>query len=222
MKKVWYTWLLILCTSGLAVGQTLPKAGQNYQSVTVDLNGDGRAEKVSLTAYKVDADVGSFFGRLRVSDGKGKVIWEAPKATDADDTFAFGEWPYGVTNLEWIGDIDGDSKVELLARAPVSDVRPPTFKRFRWNGKAFEPMASKILLEDKPGSGRFLWRDPFEWDGVQPLTWISSLSGAPGKKTAEVVSYRQEGAMWGGTAEMSGNGLGLTVKSWTTKLGPLE
>lgn len=210
--------------TGLALAQDLvqdlPQAGAVYETVTVDLDGNGTAEKVTLTAYNVNAEEGSFMGRLRVTDGAGRLLWEAPKARDASDPFAFGSWPWGVTNLEWLGDIDGDKKVELVARAPVSDVRPPTFLRYRWKGNAFVALSPKQLLEGKPGSGKFLWRDPVDWDGVRPLTWVSSLSGAPAQIVAEVVSYRQGGNLWGGSAQMSGNGLGLTVKRWAKKLGP--
>ncbi len=175
--------LIVLLGSALAWAQTLPKSGEVYESVAVDLNRDGKSEKLALVAYNIQLESESFFGRLRVTDSAGKVLWEGPKVEQAHQPFAFGMWPYGVSGLEWVGE---------------------------------------MLLEEKAGSGRFLWRDPVEWDGVQPLTWVSSFSGGPKEKIAEIVSSRKDGALWGGTARMKGDGLGLTATSWTTKLGPFE
>jgi hypothetical protein len=210
--------LLLLCP--LAWAQTIPKAGQVYESVKVDLDGDGRTETVALAAYNVDSEVESFFGRLRVLDSAGKLLWQAPSAASPEQPFAFGAWPYGTSNLEWIGDADGDGKVELLSPAPVSDLRPPTYRRYRWNGKAFQALSPKMLLEAPPGSGTFAWRDPIEWDGVTALTWAGTLSGAPSELLAEITSYHADGAVWGGKARMKGNGLGLTVTTWLQRLGP--
>lgn len=203
------------------MAQTLPKNGDEYESVSLDLNGDGKKETVSLVAYNVDSSEESFWGRLRVSDASGKTIWEAPKVDDAEQPFAFGMWAYGVSGLEWVGDIDSDGKVELITKAPVSDLRPPTYHRYRWTGKAFEPMSSKMLLADSGAKpAKLLWRDPFEWDGVKPVLWVSSLSGSPSQIIAEITDYRGDNAIWGGAAVATGNGLGLTVSSWNTPYGP--
>lgn len=210
--------LLVLSTPVLA--QAPPKVGQTYQSVSYDLNGDGKSEKVSLVAYRVDPAEEMFWGRLQVSDSSGKLIWKAPPASEIDQPFAFGMWPFGAAGLEWLGDVDGDGKVELLSPRPISDLRPPTYRRYRWTGKAFASLGPKMLLESPAGSGKFLWRDPIEWDGMQPLTWVSSFSGGPGQMKVAVTSYRSGGAVWGGEAEVRGNGLGLSVTRWTQKLGP--
>lgn len=214
--------LIFALLTGLALAQTLPKSGEVYESASCDLNRDGKIEKIELTAYNIDADAEMFWGRLRVKDASGKVLWEAPKASEVEQPFAFGMWPYGVSGLEWVGDIDGDGKIELISPAPVSDVRPPTYRRFRWTGKGFEALSPKMLLETPAGSGRFLWRDPIEWDGQQPLSWVSQLSGGPGKCLGDVTSYRADGAMWGGQAQLTGNGLGLTAGTWLKKLGPYQ
>ena len=210
--------LLGLLLSSLAFAQPLPKVGQTYQSKFIDLTGDGKVEKVVLSAYNIDPEMDGHWGRLRVLDSQGKAIWEGPKATQTDQPFAFGSWPYGVSGLEWLGDIDGDKKIELLAPRPISDVSPKTYHRYRWNGKAFVSLGPKMLLESPIGSGRFLWKDPVEWDGSSPLSWVMTLSGDPKQKVAEIMSFGNGGEFKSGQAVMRGDGLGLTVVSWNRQL----
>lgn len=217
--KLFFTFLFL---TNLALAQELPKVGDVYQAVSCDLNRDGKAEKLELVAYNINTEAEMFWGRLRVKDAAGKVLWEAPQATETEQPFAFGMWPYGVSGLEWVGDIDGDGKVELISPAPVSDVRPQTYRRFRWTGRGFEALSPKMLLETPAGSGKFLWRDPIEWDGQQPISWVSQLSGGPGKCVGDVTSSRADGVLWGGQAQFRGDGLGLTATSWLKKLGPYE
>lgn len=207
---------------GPAAGQTLPKAGQSYQLQTYDLDRNGKPEKIVLVAYKVNPDEGSYWGRLKVLDSAGQVLWAAPTATAVEQPYAFGNWSYGSSGLEWLGDIDGDGKADLLSPAPVSDVRPTTYRRFRWTGKLFQALSPKMLLAPMGASGNFAWRDPIEWDGVQPLTWVMSLSGGPSRVVADVMSYRNDGSIWVGKALGKGNGLGLQVTSWLRPLGPSD
>ncbi len=214
MKKCLLSFCLVLMLSGIALAQPLPRAGQVYESKSLDLTGDGKPEKVVLVAYNIDKEMEGFLGQLRVLDGQGKVLWQAPKVTRSGLPFSFGSWPYGVSGLQWLGDIDGDKKIELISPEPVSDVRPFTFQRYRWDGKAFRSLGRKMLLESSPGSGRYLWRDPIEWDGVSPLSWAMTLSGDPARCEAEVISYGKNGEITSGKAVMKGDGLGLTVTSW--------
>lgn len=215
--------LFCFCAAPVGVeAQTLPRAGEVYQSVRCDLNGDGREETIRLAAYNLDLEEESFWGRLEVVSSDGKVLWRAPQAQKTHQPWAFGMWAYGVSGIEWVGDLDGDGKIELLSPAPISDVRPPTFRRYRWNGTSLEALSPKMLLEVPSGSGRFAWRDPVEWDGVSALTWVSSLSGGPTQKIAEITSSRSDGNLWGGQAEMSGDGLGLSVARWLRRLGPAQ
>lgn len=217
MRKT-LTFTLLLCA--LAWGQDLPKPDQSYESVSIDLTGDGKLEKVCLVAYNIDKENDICWGQLVVKDSSGKELWKAPKAKKSSDPFSFGRFPFGSSNLEWIGDIDGDGHIELLSPEPVSDLRPPTYRRYRWKDHQFIPLGPKMLLEVPGGSGTFLWRDPIEWDGVSALTWITSISGTAKQAIAEVVSYRHDGSVWGGTAAMSGDGLGLRVTSWKHPLAP--
>lgn len=209
---------LLLCA--LAWGQDLPKAEQSYDSVSIDLDKDGELETVSLTAYNIDKANNMWWGQLQVSNSSGKLIWQAPKAKNEQDPFSFGSFPYGESNLEWLGDIDGDGHIELVSPTPQSDVRPPTYRRFRWKNNEFVAMGPKMLLENPIDSGTFTWRDPIEWDGVSAITWIASLSGTPKEIIASVTAIKQDGSIWLGTAKMAGNGLGVKAVSWTKKLAP--
>ena len=220
MKKSLIPILLFswLCLAGGA--QTLPQEGRVFESKSYDLNGDGKNEKIVLVAYKVHLEEESFWGRLKVLDSAGKVLWAAPAASDTGEAFAFGMWPFGASGLHWLGDIDGDGKAELLSPAPVSDVRPPTYRRFRWTGKAFQVLSPKMLLGSPSGSGHFFWKDPLDWDGVQPLTWVTSLSGDPESKLAEIVSYRKDGSIWWGQASLKSDNDGFKVLKWNKPLAP--
>ncbi len=218
-----YTSLIItfvLCLASWGAAQTLPQEGKAFESVLFDLTGDGRQEKIALIAYNVHLEEESFWGRLKVFGADGQVLWAAPAAKTTDEEFAFGFWPYGAAGLEWLGDIDDDGKVELISRFPVSDVRPPTFRRYRWNGKAFEVLNPKMILEDPTRPGTFLWREPAQWDGVQPLTWVTALSGGPEQIIADIISYRPDGGVWMGQAEMRGSVQALEIREWRQSLGP--
>lgn len=218
MKKSLIGLCFGLILSGFALAQPLPKAGQTYESKSIDLTGDGKPEKVVLVAYDIDQEMQGYAGQLKVLTSQGQLLWQAPKQAKPGLPFAFGAWPYGVSGLQWLGDIDGDKKIELLSVEPVSDVRPFTFQRYRWEGKAFRSLGRKMLLESKPGSGRFLWRDPIEWDGVSPLSWAMTLSGDPVRCEVEVMSYGKNGEIKSGKAVMKGDGLGLTVTSWIRQM----
>lgn len=214
MNKPLLKALLGLMITTAVLAQPLPKAGQAYESKSIDLTGDGKAEKVVLIAHNINSDAESFAGQLRVLSSQGKVLWQGPKLTRSGVPFSFGSWPYGVSGLAWLGDIDGDKKIELLSPNPVSDVRPFTFQRYRWDGKAFRNLGQKMLLESAPNSGRFLWKDPVEWDGVSPLTWAMTPTGDPSRCLVEVMSYAADGQYRTGQATMKGDGLGLTVTGW--------
>lgn len=214
MNKPLRKTLLGLFLATAVWAQAMPKAGQVYESKSIDLTGDGKPEKVALVAHSINNNAESFAGQLRVVNSQGKILWQGPKLTQSGVPFSFGSWPYGVSGLGWLGDIDGDKKIELLSANPVSDVRPFTFQRYRWDGKAFRSLGQKMLLESAPNSGRFLWKDPFEWDGESPLTWGMTPTGDPSRCLVEVMSYAGNGQYRTGQAIMKGDGLGLTVTGW--------
>jgi hypothetical protein len=219
MRKTLFLTLL-LC--GMAAAQPLPKNGQAFQTVIYDINGDGRKDTITLNAYNIQQEAEAYFGRLKVADAEGRVLWEGPKVKDAGDAFAFGSWPYGSSSIEWLGDIDGDKKNDLLAPQPVSDVRPPTYRRYRWVNDAFVAQPPKMLLESPAGSGVFVWSDPVDWDGVSALTWVSKVSGAPSIIVDVTAAKKGGGAeYWSGQAKLT-PGKSLKVSSWIKPLAPLN
>ena len=201
------TLLALFLLTTCAGAQPTPKAGQLYQSVPVDLNGDGKSEKVGLVAYGHNPS-GGFFGRLKVWDSSGKLLWQAPAVQSSDAPFAFGNWEYGSSTIQWAG------PKELISAQPVSDVRPTTFKRFRWTGSAYVPVANQFLLKDSEES--FRWTRPFEWDGVKPLTWVVELT-----QTLEgnLCAYKGGGITQSGKAQLQSTPAGMTITRWLEKMG---
>lgn len=209
--------LTMVLLGGLA--WALPKPGQQYQVRQADLNGDGKKEKLALSAYRIIPQAESYWGRLQVFDSRGQLVWQAPQASEPGQPFAFGIWPYGDSSLDWLGDLDGDGHPELLSRAPQSDVRPATFRLYRWTGKAFEALPARMLLETAPGE--FTWSEPREWDGQTPITWVMSLEGSAARPKASIYAYRENGQGAFGEARMAATANGLRVEAWTKKLAPL-
>jgi hypothetical protein len=154
--------LALLTTS--AFSQEPPKKGQNYSLTRIDLNGDGSLEKVGLHCTEV-TDQG-WYSRLTVWSGDGRQLWQSLPAKVG--VWAFGGWDWGISDLQWVGDIDGDGAVEALAAEPVSDVSPVPFRIFRWSGRAFHHLKTASLLQ--AGPDRFVWSN--ERVGT---TWIGAF-----------------------------------------------
>jgi hypothetical protein len=112
------------------LAQEFPTANdQVYESVEVDLNGDGISEKIQLRSYGLDGD-SVYYGQLEVTDLDGNVLWKGPRPEQPFDDYAFGGWHIGLSGLDIVGDLNSDGTVELLSATPISDVRPPTYRRF--------------------------------------------------------------------------------------------
>lgn len=87
MRKTLVTLLML---SGMAGAQPPVKTGQVYQTRKLDLNGDGKPERVELVAYRIHKESDSYWGQLRVVDSSGKQLWKAPQASKSGEPFAFG------------------------------------------------------------------------------------------------------------------------------------
>ena len=98
-------WLALVATS--AFSQETPKRGQNYSLTRIDLDGDGTLEKVGLHCVEV-SDKG-WYSRLTVWRADGVRLWQSLPAKVG--VWSFGGWDWGISDLQWVGDIDGDGAV---------------------------------------------------------------------------------------------------------------
>jgi hypothetical protein len=206
------------CTLYAAWAQDMPKAGKVYKEVKCDLNFDGKSERIGLIAYAPHKESDSFWGQLTVWDGAGKQLWQGPKVKDQRGAFAFGSWPFGASTIDWIGDLDGDKQVDLISALPQSDVRPPTYNRYKWDGKQFLSQGPMMLLESPTGSQNFQWTKAYQWDGEKPLTWVMAISGSPTSPVIDVTSYRGACKYASGQASIQCDSKGVTVKKWLKKM----
>lgn len=192
----------------------MPTEGTLYYKQYADLNGNGQLFTVGLRAY--NADETGYFGQLVVVDSNGSVIWEGPQAEHSGDDAAFGVWHYGTGSIQIVADIDGDGRMELVSAVPVSDLRPPAFRVWRWNGEGFDFVFSKCLVERGEGSGNFVWTDaPYEYDKD---SWIGALNGQNLLELTATVSDTHEEAVRCGEAQLMATESGFMVTNWVKPL----
>lgn len=207
--------VLIACLLPTSALADFPALGQVYQSFAVDLNRDGKSEKIELRAHFVDED--SYAAQLSVRDAAGKLLWQGPKAQPRSPFAAaqpvFGSWPYGNSGISLVTDLDGDGSIELLSDQPVSDVRPVSWRVFRWTGKAFAYVHTRRLLEKKPGSGQFIWQ-PAQQEGN---TWIAAIQAQGQELRAEIWVNQPNGEVWTGQAAVVKRPSGFQVSRWLKK-----
>jgi hypothetical protein len=77
------------------------------------------------------------------------------------------------------------------------------------DGSAYEAVGNGFLLQSGEG---FVWTQPFEWDGVKPLTWVVSL------RDGSVLSVRGGDLYLNGTARLEATAKGFRVVRWLKKL----
>ncbi len=170
-------------TKAAGGGATLrARARERYR---YDLDGDGRMEEILVLPF-AKREEGDYYALL-VLDENGTVIWRGPQEVETANPLVFGEWDFGISLPELIGDIDGDGAVELVVPAPQSDVSPVMFRVLRWRNRAFRPVRSAILLEQPPASGRFPWSHSEQYLG----RWVSQFLSmtAPGRPLVETTAY---------------------------------
>ncbi len=163
------------------------KAGEICRSYQARLDERGELYRVDVKVYAVKGN--GAFCCLVVSDSKGKMIWKSPEKADPKDPMFFGGLIWGESFPQIIGDMNGDEKVELVAPAPVSDIRPVPFRVFTWDGKSFHPLFTKVLLASKDRPEHFRWTAPGPMEG----RWIHSFVKFLGKGTLEVNIWTYRG-----------------------------
>lgn len=174
------------------------KVGQIPQSLRVDLNNDGQDEIICLKVFKKSEE--GCHAKLLVTDTNGRVIWAGPEETDHQKRSHLGFWMFGISDLETVGDFDGNGRPELLICQPQSDVRPQVYAVWEWNGKGFEYKTDKCLINQDKSNDNFYWVKPtVDYGSVR---WISNFkhdkdSLKTGKFQAQIVniSINSEGTM---------------------------
>ncbi|MBS2038938.1 VCBS repeat-containing protein [bacterium] len=145
-----------------------PKPGQSYQTTRIDLDGDGKAETVGLRCESLKG--GNWYSRLSVWDGQGRLLWQSMPSKQG--VWAFGGWDWGISDLQLVADIDRDGRVEAVSPEPVSDVRPVTYRIYRWSGRAFTYVRSAELGSDSA--------EHFSWGKANiNRPWIGKLHAGP-------------------------------------------
>ncbi len=179
----------------------------------VDLDGDGKPEIIRLVLTG-KADEGEFF-HLKVLGPDMKPLWTGPKEMDSGNKLVFGNWDFGSSLPEVVGDYDGDGAVELLAPAPVSDVSPVGWRLLRWKDGGFVPVRMEPLKEYPENSGNFPWSVTEEMSG----TWISHfLSIGPDGCVARLTNFDGTAGVKAGVALMEATPKGFRLKRWIEKL----
>ena len=183
-----------------ACAQDPPKAGQSYQVTRIDLNGDGKLEKVGLSCVEVKES--GWYSRLTVWNPAGQKIWQSMPAKVG--VWAFGGWDWGISDLQWVGDIDGDGSIEAISPDPVSDVSPVSFRVYRWSGKAFHHLRTAALVPLSPTE--------FGWSPkAEGKSWI----GAFKKDSVGVVwTTKDDGEVSLKEARLQGTPKGFKVTRW--------
>lgn len=138
----------------------LPEVGQVAFSQTV--------EETECRAVLVEVEEYQSYARLDMIVN-GEVVWSSPAVDRNDHDLAFGTWYDGNGLPSWLGDIDGDGKLEVLASIPKADMTPTRFRVFRWSGSELTLLRKEALLLDEGNT--------FDWSEVDPddegqLAWV--------------------------------------------------
>jgi len=216
MKKLFTVILFFFCILPVLAEYSQPKKGDIYQSVKVDLNNDGKTEKIIIKIYKLDENMG-FSGQILVLNSSGKIIWAGPKNADIGDPMTFGSWDFGSSLIEIAGDIDMDGSIEVIGTKPVSDVRFTPYKLLRWNGKKFYPVYKEtVLVENPSGSGTYPWSNKEGYKG----RWISEFESLnkDGTLTVKITEFTSDNSGKEGEAIVTGDKTGFHILRWLKKI----
>jgi hypothetical protein len=95
---------------------------QSTKSLSVDLDGDGKSERIAWEEFTNTGDHGSFL-QLVVYDHAGKAMWKGPAVTDPENPLVFGEWHFGLSEPEIMAGVGRDAeaiRLEIMLRGPAS------------------------------------------------------------------------------------------------------
>ncbi len=145
----------------------IPVGEGNGAHIEVDLNGDGKNEKIGWTSF---ADLeGETFYRLYVDDHDGNRLWSGPAVEDEENPYIFFKSDYGDSMPLIALDVDMDGNIELLAPEALGDIAPLHYRILRWLGDRFVALEPKVLM---PASReRLVWRSTESAYG----TWVTNI-----------------------------------------------
>lgn len=190
----------------------------------IDLDGDGAEEKIDLKPYFSD-DSGGYY-KLCVSRKKGYDyvnIWESPSVKGFGEDFSFYFGDAGLEQLEMIGDIDADSNIELVSPQAQSDVRPVTFRIYRWNKRFFDIDRKGLFIAADSKNDFFEFKKEYSMEEKKVSTWIMHFNKIQkaGIVEAEIWSY-VDGTVKIGEAVLAAEKTGYKVTNWLKPLKKVE
>ena len=173
--------LLALGLALLSVAPSPARADLAFKA-QVDLNRDGVLETVTLKPFTQE---GIRLDQLVVLDRKGRVLWAGPRHSAVpqgpSEPMVFGgEFDLGEVDL--VGDVDGDGKVEVLGTYQQSDVRPPRFRLLRWTGDRFVHVRSGCLVPANQRPGTFVWKE----HDYEASSWVQHFQAVQPGGTVQV------------------------------------
>ena len=204
-------------------GQETFKIGQIFDAHRVKLGGLERT--VALRVFKMGPAGDEFFtyAQLVTLDGatsQARVIYEGPQVGTTDkEPYRFVQGPAGTERIDFVGDIDGDGATEVVSARMQSDVRPPTWRVYRWSGKAFTFVRSARLM-GTPDAKTFSWSTR-DITATLKMPWVSRVirAAGSGQIEAEITSYDGQSTMKQGTAVLQAQGsAGYRVVRWIKPL----
>jgi len=211
------------------------KEGDLFEKKTFDIDGDGAIETIALRACNLQIDksngteeIMSYHGRLTVLKNAGgveKTLWEASMPPSGYEgkrdsvDFIFGD--FGLEVIEAFGNITATKAVEIISPSLQSDLRPVTYRLFRWDNKEFKTAKFGVLKGKLESPDKFSWSEYKDAD-VDKCSWVGKILNivSPGVVEAEIFSYN--GVVIIGKAILKYQNDEFIVESWKEKPRKVE
>lgn len=185
-------------------------------SCDIDLDKDGVPEVVALEMTgkpdpKGTGDTYHLVVYKKSSQGK-TVIWE-----DTRGRFSCFIGDTGVEDLQIVGDINADGRVELIIPDMHSDVSPSTFRILQWNGSGFEIwMAGYLKAENEKNDTFTLMKKIAE---NEKMTWVLHFESLHNDGSLNaVIAGNRKSKICTGRAQLKFDDFSFKVLKWLEPL----